>query len=177
MSERGFIVAGPASLANRVVRGPPPLPGLLHRQHLSSNYSLPNLRPNKVRCAAPCSSRTGRTDPRCCCGCVVVRRCGALRQTSVYLAFSLFTHHHLLPASPYYTYTTIYAGSCWCHLLLQHTTCRAQANECYSMSGGASPTITPHPRLAMIDRTGTGDRYTPRGLCINNGKHGAIGGS
>jgi hypothetical protein len=56
-----------------------------------------------------------------CCG-AVVRRCGALRQTSVYLvlfARSLFPHTSSLSCISL-LYTTIYAGSCWCHLLLQH---------------------------------------------------------
>jgi hypothetical protein len=62
------------------------------------------------------------TPPRiCCCGCAVVRWCGALRQTSVYLvliARSLFSHTSSLSCISL-LYTTIHAGSCWCHLLLQ----------------------------------------------------------
>jgi hypothetical protein len=65
----------------------------------------------------------GRQEGERCCGCVVVRRCGALRQTSVYLvlfARSLFSRTSSPSCISLLYTTTIYAGSCWCHLLLQH---------------------------------------------------------
>jgi hypothetical protein len=94
----------------------------------------------------------GKSNPDCCCGCVVVRRRAGLAQTSVYLVLSACSllPLHIISFLHLLLYTTIYAGSCWCHLQFQHRWPRQLRIECRRSMDSAQPTSVTRPASDLL---------------------------